>query len=157
MRRAPRDRRPFNLWAGLLEGDTYGGSPSDPNFGQNLNQNQDAKRRKESLKIVLRFFPGGSPGHPESGPGPSPSTLEQRKNICDPTGAKKSRKSHESRPKVGPKRPSCDPSGTPKSTKNEPGTENVRSETASEAILFDVVRRCRSQSISRSILGRSKP
>ena len=121
------------------------------------NQNQDAKRRRESLNIVLRFFPGGSPGCPESGPAPSLSTLEQRKTTCDPTEPKNSRKSYESRPKVGPKRMSCDPSWTPKSTKNEPGTENVRSETASEAIFFDVVRRCRSQSISRSIFGRSKP
>ena len=77
------------------------------------NQNQDAKRRRESLNIVLRFFPGGSPGCPESGPAPSLSTLEQRKTTCDPTGAqkitKKSRKSPESRPKEAVLRPKLDP------------------------------------------------
>ena len=77
------------------------------------NQNQDAKRRRESLNIVLRFFPGGSPGCPESGPAPSLSTLEQRKTTCDPTDAqkitKKSRKSPENRPKEAVLRPKLDP------------------------------------------------
>ena len=117
-----------------------------------LDQNQDAKRRRESLKIVLRFFPGGSPGHPESGPAPSLSTLEQRKTRCDPTGAqkitKKSRKSAESRPKEAVLRPKLDP-------KIEPGTENVRSETAPEAIFGVFSCRCRSEWLSGPIFGGS--
>ena len=86
------------------------------------NQNQDAKRRRESLKIVFRFLPGRSPGHPESGPAPSLSTLEQRKTTCDPTGAqkitKKSRKSPESRPKEAVLRPKWDPKIDQKRTRD---------------------------------------
>ena len=102
---APHDRRPFNLWAGQLWGDTYGGSPSDPNFGQNLDQNQDAKQSRESLKIVFRFLPGSSPEHPESGPAPS----SREKTHVTQQVPRKSRKSHESRPKEAVLRPKWDP------------------------------------------------
>ena len=49
------------------------------------------------------------------------------------------------------------PAGSPKSTKNEPGSEKVRPETAPEVIFVDFSRRCRSESLSGSIFGRSDP
>ena len=54
----------------------------------------------------------------------------------------------------------CDfrrPAGAQKSTKNEPGTEKVRPEAAPEAIFVDFSRRCRSESLSGPIFGRSDP
>ena len=44
-----------------------------------------------------------------------------------------------------------DPAGTQKSTKNGPGAEEVRPETAPEAIFVDFSRRCRSESLSGPI------
>ena len=66
-------------------------------------------------------------------------------------------KSHESRPKVGPKRPVRDPSWTQKSTENRPGPKKVLPKMAPEAIFIDFLRHLRSKSHSRSILGRSEP
>ena len=66
-------------------------------------------------------------------------------------------KSHESRPKVGPKSPVWDPSWTQKSTKNRPGPKKALPEMAPETIFIDFLRHLRSKSHSRSILGGSEP
>ena len=112
--RTLRGPPPLQLRAGRPGGETQGGPLTDLKFGQNLDRirteagrHTRTKRRRESLKIVSKFLPGGSPGLPKSIQAPSPSTLERRKTTCDP---KRYPKSRESRPKVVP-------SGTQKSTK----------------------------------------
>ena len=70
----------------------------------------------------LKIHPGRAPGTTKIDPSTLPEHLRTKKNHLL---AHSWPKSHESRPKVGPKWPVRDPSGTPKSTKKRPGAKKA--------------------------------
>ena len=125
------------------------GTKLEENY-EKTNDRSNAENNPKPSKIN----PGKAPGRPQIDPSTLPEYRRTKKNHMVPQSWPKS---HESRPKVGPKRPVCDPGGTPKSTKKRPRPKKALRKMAPEAVFNDFLDHLCSKSHSRSILGGSEP